>query len=411
MDGTPSLTHCVMPHIGLAMQNHADFCCCNVNKQSWQDTKLQTMHVYSHALQDTWKSHTRKTIAAVLDHGQRHKSCQVCWDLEDAGANSPRIQFNKKFGHLTPLPNQPRILVLKPGNTCNFACRMCNPMTSSSWYADGHVLEKHNLHSTSWYQDHGHENTTRSMTFNEYSKSFEHIRHSYNSDNLGFWTSLRDWLPNLDFVDIYGGEPFLTPALFDWLEHGVEQNVSKKISLDLHTNASVFNRRYAEILCGYQHVNFRLSLDSDDPMQLEYIRHKANWHSIIENIHKFRGFFSAHENVDLGIAVTLSPLNVFEIDRILENLSSMLGLPTYLNIVTTPEYDIRHIPLPLKHLLMSKIQNQKVVRFLEQTIPGCESEWPKFCRATDLLDRLRDQRFSAVFPDWWKELEKHWISA
>ena len=135
-----SNTYCVLSHTGMALQNEADFCCCNVNKRSWKNNQHEVMHVYSHPLKEVYKSYTRKMIATALDNDIRHSSCQVCWDLEDSGAQSSRMIFNRLLDGIEPLPEQPRVLIIKPGNTCNFACRMCNPMTSSSWYADGHQL-------------------------------------------------------------------------------------------------------------------------------------------------------------------------------------------------------------------------------------------------------------------------------
>jgi hypothetical protein len=78
--------------------------------------------------------------------------------------------------------------------------------------------------------------------------------------------------------------------------------------------------------------------------------------------------------------------------------------------VTTPEYDIRHLPIPVKNLLISTLKDQTIVNFLKKTIPGCDIEWPKFCRATDKLDQLRGQNFADTFPDWWEILRPHWVT-
>ena len=114
-----SSTYCVLPHLGMALQNHADVCVCNLNKASWQDRNRQVMHVHTHPIKLAFQSHTRKMIATSLDHGIRHDSCQVCWNLEDTGGKSTRQTVNQRFGHVEPLPDQPRILIIKPGNTRN----------------------------------------------------------------------------------------------------------------------------------------------------------------------------------------------------------------------------------------------------------------------------------------------------
>jgi len=405
-----SNTYCVMPHIGMAFQNNADLCCCNLNKASWQDKKRNTMFVYSHPIESAFSSHTRKIIAATLDNGIQHPSCQTCWDLESAGKESTRQILNNKFGSVEPLPDQPRILIIKPGNTCNFACRMCNPMTSSNWYKDGYEIEKEGLPSSSWYDNIKSSDEVDTLSFNEYSKTFETIRNSFNQDHLEFWDTLKKWIENVVFIDIYGGEPFLSPAMFDLLEHGVKIGASKNIAIGIHTNASIYNSKYLEILSQYKTVSFNVSIDSAVPEQLEYIRHKAEFDSVIENSKKFIDYFKEFPNVNMGVSLTLTPLNVFYVDDAIRDIEKLVGLiPNSANIVTTPEYDMRHLPTPVKQYLIENIKEPKTVNFLKQTIPGCDVEWPKFCRATDKLDQLRGQSFAKTFPEWWALLEPYWV--
>lgn len=405
-----SNTYCVMPHMGMAFQNNADLCCCNLNKASWQDKKRNTMFVYSHPLESAYSSHTRKIIAANLDNGIQHPSCQTCWDLESAGKESTRQALNNKFGSIEPLPDQPRILIIKPGNTCNFACRMCNPMTSSSWYKDGYEIEKEGLPSSSWYDSIKSKDEVATLSFNEYSKTFETIRNSFNQDHAEFWDTLKKWIENVVFIDVYGGEPFLSPAMFDLLEHGVKIGASKNITIGIHTNASIYNSRYLEILSQYKTVSFNVSIDSGIPEHLEYIRHKADFDTVIENSKKFVDYFKAFPQVSMGVSLTLTPLNVFYIDDAIRDIEKLTGLvPNSANIVTTPEYDIRHLPVPVKQYLIENIKETKTVNFLKQTIPGCDIEWPKFCRATDKLDQLRGQSFAKTFPEWWTLLEPYWV--
>jgi hypothetical protein len=403
-----SNTYCVMTHVGMALQNNADYCCCNINKESWKDNQHEVIRVYTHPLKTSFKSYTRKLVSTALDHGIRHPSCQNCWDLEDTVGTSPRIGYNKTFGHLETMKTQPRVLVIKPGNTCNFACRMCNPMTSSSWYSDAHELEKVNLGSSSWYSE-DQTGQAAALTFNEYTRTFETIRNSFGRNNEEFWPTLKEWIGNLDYIDIYGGEPFLTPAMFDVLEHGVTTGVAKNVVLSLHTNASILNERYVEILTHYKQVGFNISIDSMVPEQFEYIRHKGDFELTIANTKRFVELFKSHNNITVGISLTITPLNVFYIDQIVDSIGKTLGIDVYTNIVTTPEYDIRHLPISVKTQLINSVKSREIKSFLVKTIPGCDIEWPKFCRATNKLDQLRNQSFAKTFPEWWTILESHWV--
>ena len=130
-----SSTYCVLPHLALAVQNYGDVCACNVNKQSY-DLDGSRYTVDQGPLKPIWHSTTRQELITALDNGVKHDSCRYCWDAEAAGNSSPRMEFTRRFSHLVPDTDQPRLMIIKPGNTCNAACRMCNPATSSSWYQD-----------------------------------------------------------------------------------------------------------------------------------------------------------------------------------------------------------------------------------------------------------------------------------
>ena len=380
-----------MPHLGMALQSETDLCCCNINKSSWKTGKHEVMHVYSHPIQNAYKSYTRKMIAAALDHGIQHESCKKCWDYEEAGATSPRQEFNALFGHLEPLADQPRVLIIKPGNTCNFACRMCMPEASSSWYHDSYALDNPGI------------------TFNEYTRKFETIRNSFNQDNKEFWSTLRDWMPGFHFIDIYGGEPFLIPAMFDLLAHGVEQGHAQNITLRMHTNGSIYNEKYLKILSGYKRVRLNVSVDSDEPAHLEYIRHKANFDQLIENIRQFKKFVDRFSNIEFNATYTITSHNIFYLDQAKDNITKLTGLNINENVVVTPEEnDIRHLPTELKSMLIQRTRSNDIRNFLKQTIPGCSFWWPEFCKKTDDLDLLRGQSFRDTFPEWWTYLEPHW---
>lgn len=387
-----SSTYCALSHTGMALQNYADFCCCNSNKMSWKNNRHEVLNVYNHPIRDSFKSYTRKMIAAALDNNQRHSSCQVCWDDEDAGIRSTRQQYNMMLKNVVPDNDQPKVLIIKPGNTCNMACRMCNPATSSSWYADSYKLQ--NL----------------KVSFQEYTKEFEIIRNSYQQSNTELWNDLKAWINKMEIIDIYGGEPFLIPGMFDLLEHGVNVGAAGNISIKINTNASIWNQRYLDILKHYGSVEFKVSADSHVPSQLEYIRHKSNFENVITNINRFRNELENLENFNISCVLTVTSLNVFYVDAIEQNLRQLLGMPILTNIVHSSEYDIRHLPVPVKNWLIGNTKNYQVKSFLEQTIPGCDIEWPKFCQVTDRLDQIRNQSFQSAFPEWWNILKPYWVT-
>jgi organic radical activating enzyme len=268
---------------------------------------------------------------------------------------------------------------------------MCNPATSSSWYKDAYHLAVKNEGFVG--------------TSTEYAQTFEHIRNSFNQNNTEFWDTFVEWLPNMVFVDIYGGEPFLNPALFNALERVADAGQSHNTALQFHTNLTMFNPHYLKILSKFKSVKIGLSIDSDQVRELEYIRYPVKADLVFDNLEKFKQIHQQYHNINLSINITVSPLNVFNITKIKTNLTKY-KLPTGLNIVTSPgEYDIRHIPLPVRKIIAR--QNPNIAKFIMQTVPGCDIYWPKFWQHTKDLDQLRGQSFEDTFPEFYELIEPH----
>jgi sulfatase maturation enzyme AslB (radical SAM superfamily) len=393
-----SKTYCVMPHIGMSIQNNGDLCVCNRNDQSLKNDQQEIIFIHKDSLRDSWASPTRKMIVDLLDSGQGmpqnqdNHHCQGCYDYEQAGQTSPRQSFNELFKDVISSVTQPRVLIIKPGNVCNLACRMCNPETSSSWYTDAYKIAVKR------------EGITES--FAKYTKNFEHIRNGFNKDNINFWRDLAEWLPGLVFLDIYGGEPFLSKELFDTLDKSPNP---ENTSLQLHTNVTIYNEKYLEILSKYKSVNIGLSIDSHIPDQLNYIRYPIDADEILENLQKFKNFFIDAGNVSLNITCTVNPLNIYNIDEIFTELSNY-GINVGLNFVSYPcEYDVRILPGSVKSEILNK--NLKLRdhfgEFFLQELPSADTYLKKFWQITKDLDSFRNQSFEKLFPDYYQLLAPH----
>lgn len=389
-------TSCVMPHLALAIQNDGDFCACNLNNWSFTNRKQQVLFADKNTLTEAWDSPTRKMLAAGLDYGKTVDSCRPCRDLEAIGKSSGRQRYNNMFGHLESLPDQPRVLVMKPGNVCNLACRMCNPSTSTGWYQDAYQFATEHDGFTGTQQ--------------EYTKRFESIRSAFGRDNP-IWETMEQWLPNLEFFDIYGGEPFLTPGLFSALKTVADTGNSSTVSLQLHTNATIWNPNYLDTLAKYKHVKIGISIDSHIHEHLEYIRYPVDANVVFENLQRYKDWAANHANIELYTCVTITPLNVFYIDEIKKKLGIQAGGGG--NFVhSPPEYDIRHMPLALKKIIAEKISQDTVtVNFMMQSIPEYISydvtAWEWFWHMTKDLDRMRNQSFESTFPEFYEVIKNY----
>jgi MoaA/NifB/PqqE/SkfB family radical SAM enzyme len=397
-----SKTYCVMPHIGLSIQNHGDICVCNQNNRSLKNANGEVIFIHKDRLQDSWASPTRKEIIDALDNGIEHEACGGCFGQEKSGVFSQRQGLNYVFKDVIPSDTQPKVLIIKPGNVCNLACRMCNPATSSSWYNDAYKLEVK------------YDGVTES--FVKWTKNFEHIRNGFHSTNIEFWNNLTEWLPNLEFLDIYGGEPMLSTELFNSLGKIADQGLSKNTSLRLHTNVTIYNERYLEILSKFKSVDLSLSIDSHDPVQLNYIRYPAQAEQIFENVLKIQKYFQQHSNhVTIDIALCINALNIYDSGQIYNELKKY-GWNVGFSIVYSPtEYDIRILPIEVKNQILEKNKNFEFDRhenwknYILQEVSDAELLFKKFWQTTKDLDEFRNQSFEETFPEYYSHLKKYII--
>jgi len=219
---------------------------------------------------------------------------------------------------------------------------------------------------------------------------------------------MEQWLPYIELFDIYGGAPFLSPGLFRSLKTVADAGKSSTVSLQLHTNATVWNPEYLDTLTKYRQVKIGISIDSDVREHLEYIRYPVKANAVFENLQRYKDWVDQHSNIELYICATLTPLNIFYFDSIKKNLLES-GLSVGDNFVYTPtEYDVRHIPLPVRKIIAKKLEKDpSIVNFLMQTIPGCDVAWPKFWKMTKDLDRIRGQSFESTFPEFYELIKPY----
>jgi len=335
--------HCSLSHMNMAIQNETDYCSCNVNTESWKDNHHNVMRVPTSPPKTAWNSYTRKMIKIALDKGVKHPGCSPCWQAEDENRRSVRNTFNSLLEGIEPIEGQPRSIILKPGNVCNLACRMCNPATSTRWYRDAYELEEPNIE------------------YNEYIKRFEIIRTSFGKQNVEFWDTLKEWIPELRVIYIYGGEPMLNPETWEWLAHGVNVGASENIAIDITTNLTIWNEQYLEILGKYKKVQLNVSLDSSDAKEIEYVRHLSNAETLFKNARRMNEYFKDYDNVEVSFTYTVTSLNIYRIDYHLDKIIEMTGINDYsLNFVYTPGiYDVRHLPNPIKQEIRDDVVKLK----------------------------------------------------
>jgi sulfatase maturation enzyme AslB (radical SAM superfamily) len=128
-----------------------------------------------------------------------------------------------------------------------------------------------------------------------------------------FVEQLKPYIPFLQEVKFYGGEPFMILIYYKIWELAVQLNPS--IRLSIQTNATMLNSRIKDLLeAGNFHIN--ISLDAVTREVYEAIRLNAKFDAVMENVNWFIDYCK-RKNTFIGISACAMQQNWRDIPNIL----------------------------------------------------------------------------------------------
>lgn len=277
---------------------------------------------------EIYNSPVLKEMRVKMLRGELHEVCRHCHHLESLGQKTLRNASNEKFNkELDSFAAQTKAdgeyqsekiksLDIRFSNLCNFKCRTCNEASSSAWYEDLNRLEEAKVVSGIKYP-------------------------TQNKEQL--WAMLEPMIAELEEVFILGGEPFLEPDHFVFLEM-LKAHKREDIRLYYSTNFSTMSFRgksLFEYWKGFKSVTLSLSYDGVLE-RAEFIRHGQNWQKTIEHHRELL----KHQDIKFIITPTVSVLNVFHlpemISYLIEQKMISSGEQVGLNILDQPDqYNVK----------------------------------------------------------------------
>lgn len=351
---------CPLPWSHLEISNSGDIKPCCVNTKVVGD-------ISKHNINDVFYRHDMQKIREEMLHGIKPISCKKCWDIEDAGLTSNRIRHlsflqKKFFGE--QLQN-PRItsLDIKPGNTCNFKCRICGPTASSEHVNEQNKFRVVPLKPITW----------------ESESSF------LQTDVL----SLQENLENLDF---YGGEPFLVKPLSRLVKKLSGTPYAKNIRLHYNTNGSVYPKFLIDYFESFKEVNIMFSVDDIDK-RFE-LQRGGSWEKVDYNISKFCNLNM--KNLNLGIMPTINIMNCYYLEELMK-WAGEKNINVFFNYLTEPVgYALNQLTRPAKNALLKKYSNteyKEILNLMKYINELPDSNGKEFLKITKYYDNIRNENF------------------
>ena len=351
--------------------------CCKFTND-YYDT---TYNVLTHSLSDYVLSDLLLSVKNELEQDRFPKGCERCRIDEESEVQSKRqLDYTRWQEHYDNYDLNDGFITasIAFGNTCNLACIMCSPKSSSKWRSE-------------WQEIYN-----------------EDIPNVHNAINETFTQEFLSLSPGLIHIDIPGGEPFISQVdkQKELLKHYVSSGQAANITLHYTTNAQLFpDNEFWELWSNFKEIDMQLSIDGLET-QYEYIRYPGNWNKLLEIAKKYIALEKTLPNLRLSVSHTVSAYNVYYLDEFFQ-WCEHIGLPKpYTGRVHNPPAlrpEVLNHPAVIDKLRQSRYED---VRIWQQIIVNNTANILDFIARTQQHDEYRETNFDDTFPELVNILEE-----
>jgi molybdenum cofactor biosynthesis enzyme MoaA len=276
-----------------------------------------------------------------ISTGQLPTACSSCKDAEAAGLTSRRQGSNSWYKDHNLDNNKVELIRMDywTGDTCNLACVICGPHSSSVWKQElGLPIE------------------LQKSTVNQ------------------FWKTID--LSKIQFVHFNGGEPLLSKEHVKLL-HAIEHK--DRVHLNYNTNGTILpNEELLNLWGQFKLVQLDFSID-DVGERFEYQRFPAKWTQVTDNLQWY--IDNAPHNCMFAINTSVGILNHANLDKLLTWLQH--------NFHTTRFTD------PIEH-------RQQLTHGVF-ALKDADKRKSNIISAMDSIDQRRGTNWRATFPELFKQ--------
>ena len=314
---------------------------------------LEAAEIYTKTI-DSIKNHDflKDTRKHFINDQPLSEMCCRCIDEETAtdGKKSRRLKYIKEHKDFTfevndegELLSEVQDLDLRPSNTCNLKCIMCNPWDSSKW---GEDIDIYNDVFLKLSNPDDLENLKKQI-----SKAKQYTD----------WTELLGLVNYLKRIFIAGGEPFYMKNALKFLQTLVELEVAADIILEITTNAVSINDKLISLLEKFKEVNITISIDGIEDVNY-IIRYPTEWSTFCLNINLLYNKFpnQVYFNNTVSALNLLDSLNIVNFTNKYTGSYIMLGRciePEVLDVNSLKPEVIEQFKGLLKYSSVSTNQN------------------------------------------------------
>jgi len=380
-------TLCMAPwtHTYLSPQTERRMCCASrepaQNFTQYIDTGSGTGKYIPLTLEQHWNSNHMRSVRRRMMAGETLPECEVC-NNQLLNTNVYRTYFDHLFGskyqQAMELTTPDGATEMKPvswdyrfNNLCNFKCRTCGDMLSSSWESEQREHGMIDLQNpkNNWMQPIIKEQITAfqdTVIEQEFSDAVEQHR--------------------VEEVYWVGGEPLMYEQHWRYMKRIIELGDGPRIYARYNTNLSRCHYRgidlFSDILDHVRDYQICASLDGTGPIG-EYIRTGLRYDQWLTNFRRAVEHQRYSRQVRIDFTLTLP--GIFEVENIVK-LAQEHQTEVLAKVIFSFTPDIILSPLALPRKILD--------RKLDQLIPLCDGAMQ------DLLVQLKTR---PVFAEQWPD--------
>ena len=325
--------YCVMPWVGLEINNNGGFRPCCVYSDRLEDSEGKKYNINTHTLEEYMNSDSLRKLRQDLLDGKAPKGCDKCYREEELNINSMRVRKNRIFPQVfeNSDPGNLSTIDLKLSNLCNQKCVICNANASSMLAAENkEILPEEN-------------NNYDYKLFNWYKIEDK-------------WDQLKEQTQSTVHYDFYGGEPWLIKKQWEFIEHLIETGKSEYVSLNYATNGSIHEDKFfEEYFSKFKRVTILYSADGIEDT-FEYNRYPGKWDLYKENILKAKEYCDKKTIDWIAVAYTVSAYSIHNVIDSL-NFYKKHEIPVWFNLVNEPFHRPGLLSSDIKKQIIDNIKN------------------------------------------------------
>ena len=384
-------TFCMAPwtHTYLSPQTERRMCCASTEKatsfKQYIDTGSDAKEYNPKTLDEHWNSEHMKSVRRRMMAGEELPECQVC-NNKLLNTDVYRTYFNSLFGHkeedlwrLTNADGSTEMPVVsfdyRFSNLCNFKCRMCGDMLSSSWEAEQRKNEMWSPWAKPWMAE-PVRSKIKQFQEDEVEKEFARAVDNHLIEEI-YWV---------------GGEPLMYEQHWKYMKQIVDQGDADKVYVRYNTNLSRTKYKgidlYNDLLVHFKDWQICASIDGTGQIG-EWIRDGLNYEKWLQNFKD--GVAIKRNSRQMRLDVTLTLPGLLEVKNLFR-LSKRFNVEMLTKVVFTFTPDIVLSPLALPRKLLNEIVDE-LLDFIEpradrnqrslvdvlknlKTRPNIEETWP-----------------------------------